>query len=81
MLSRLADHSTSRVQLTKREVDVLNALVDGATIRSTGRALGISVKTVEAHRASAYVKLGVRTHGEAIARLLSDPTILESARE
>lgn len=81
VLSRLADHTASRVQLTKREVDVMNALVDGATIRSTGRALGIGVKTVEAHRASAYVKLGVRTHGEAITRLLSDPTILEPAGE
>ncbi len=40
------------------------------------RALGIANKTVEAHRAAAFVKLGVRTRSQAIARLLDDPTIL-----
>jgi DNA-binding CsgD family transcriptional regulator len=38
--------------------------------------LGIAVKTVEAHRASAFVKLGVRTQAQAIAHLVGDPTIL-----
>ena len=62
--------------LTPREVDVLRALIEGATIRSTGRSLGIANKTVEAHRSAAFVKLGVRTRSQAIARLLDDPTIL-----
>ena len=75
----VAASSGSRVfpnRLTVREVDVLRALVDGATIRATARALGIAVKTVEAHRASAFVKLGVRTQSQAIAHLVGDPTIL-----
>lgn len=74
-----AASSGSRVvsdRLTEREIDVLRPLVDGATIRSTARVLGIAVKTVEAHRASAFVKLGVRTQAQAIARLVGDPTIL-----
>jgi DNA-binding NarL/FixJ family response regulator len=80
VLGALAATSTSsRVlpdRLTAREIDVLRALVDGATIGATARALGIAVKTVEAHRASAFVKLGVRTQAQAIAQLVSDPTIL-----
>jgi DNA-binding NarL/FixJ family response regulator len=46
--------------LTKRECEVVSLLAEGGRNRELARALGISVKTVEHHRASAMRKLGVR---------------------
>lgn len=45
--------------LTKREKEVLECLVDGCTNKGVGERLGISLKTVEAHRANVMDKLGV----------------------
>jgi DNA-binding NarL/FixJ family response regulator len=46
--------------LTKRECEVISLLAEGGRNRELAKALGISVKTVEHHRASAMRKLGVR---------------------
>jgi DNA-binding NarL/FixJ family response regulator len=46
--------------LTKRECEVVSLLAEGGRNRELARTLGISVKTVEHHRASAMRKLGVR---------------------
>lgn len=45
--------------LTRREKEVLECLVDGCTNKGVGERLGISLKTVEAHRANLMDKLGV----------------------
>ena len=62
--------------LTRREADVIRAMLDGHTIKSTSRALGIARKTVEAHRSRAFRKLGVRSQSEAVAKVLADARIL-----
>ena len=69
-------NGTATPRLTGRENDVIRALVEGHTIKSTARFLGVAVKTVEAHRSRAFTKLGVRTQSEAVARVLGDRSLL-----
>ena len=57
--------------LTIREREVLDALVTGARNGDIGVRLGITERTVKAHLASIYQKLGVSSRAEAIAFALS----------
>ena len=50
-------HCAARGLLTNRERSVLRLIVDGQTNRSIGASLGITVKTVETHRATMMRKL------------------------
>lgn len=52
--------------LTPRETDVLKLIVQGYTNRQVGEELGISVRTVEGHRANLLEKLGLRTRVELV---------------
>ena len=51
--------------LTRREVDVLGLLAEGATNRQISRQLFLSEKTVKAHLASAFRKLLVENRTQA----------------
>jgi DNA-binding NarL/FixJ family response regulator len=51
--------------LTSRELEVLNLVVDGKTNNQIGMALGISVKTVEKHLHAIFRKMGVVSRVEA----------------
>jgi PAS domain S-box-containing protein len=55
--------------LTAREREVARAVMGGLTSKAIGRQLGISPRTVEAHRARLMKKLGAATQGELLARL------------
>ena len=52
--------------LSPREIDVLKLIVEGYTNRQIGDELGISVRTVEGHRANIYGKLGLRNRVELV---------------
>jgi two-component system response regulator NreC len=52
--------------LTPREIDVLKLIVQGYTNRQVGEELGISVRTVEGHRANLSDKLGIRSRLELV---------------
>lgn len=52
--------------LTPRETGVLKLIVEGYTNRQIGVELGISVRTVEGHRANLYGKLGLRSRVELV---------------
>lgn len=52
--------------LTPREIGVLKLIVEGYTNRQIGVELGISVRTVEGHRANLYGKLGLRSRVELV---------------
>lgn len=52
--------------LSARESEVLGLLSDGLSNKQTARVLGISPRTVEAHRANILRKLGVRQVAGAI---------------
>jgi len=53
-------------QLTARERDVLAQLVAGASNKEAGRALGISPRTIETHRANIMHKLGAKNVADLV---------------
>jgi two-component system, NarL family, response regulator NreC len=52
--------------LTAREREVLKLLAEGRTVRSTADVLGLSVKTVDAHKFNLMRKLGVHNKAELV---------------
>jgi DNA-binding CsgD family transcriptional regulator len=56
--------------LTLREREVAQQLATGATSKQIARKLGISPRTVEAHRARLMKKFEATTNGELVARLV-----------
>ena len=63
-------HAASAVEtpITAREREILELAAEGFTTHQIGRRLGISPRTVEAHIAKLYRKLGVKTRLQAVAR-------------
>ncbi|MDX6020737.1 response regulator [Scandinavium sp. V105_16] len=53
-------------QLTARETDVLHELITGASNKEVAVRLALSTRTVEAHRAAIFNKLGVSSLVQAI---------------
>ena len=53
--------------LTRREIDVLRLLAKGNTNRQAADLLGLSVRTVENHRANLLGKLGVVSRAEIVS--------------
>ena len=60
---RLARQGTD---VTARELEILQGMSRGETGRETAERLGISLKTVEAHRARAFDRLGAKNAPHAI---------------
>lgn len=63
-------HASPLAKLTAREREVANHLAHGSTAAEVADELGISVKTVEAHRGNMYRKLGIRNVVE-LTRLIT----------
>lgn len=62
-----ASDASSRIAvLTRRELEVLRGLVSGEPNKRIAHNLGISPRTVEAHRAHLMAKLKVRSFSEAL---------------
>ena len=59
--------SSSDINLTDRELEVLEAVARGDRSKEVAFQLGISERTVKAHLASIYSKLGVDSRAAAIA--------------
>ncbi|GGF24152.1 DNA-binding response regulator [Youhaiella tibetensis] len=57
-------------RLTPREREVLDQLINGLTNKETGRALGISSRTVEVHRSRVMEKLGARNTADLLRLVL-----------
>lgn len=60
--------SSIEAPITARERQILELAAEGFTTHQIGRRLGISPRTVEAHIAKLYRKLGVKTRIQAVAR-------------
>ncbi|MTV36002.1 response regulator transcription factor [Duganella radicis] len=58
-------------QLSPREREVLCFIVDGLTNKEIGRALELSPRTVENHRASLYAKLAVESLAQLVRQYAS----------
>ena len=65
----LSDFRKSLEQLTQREREVIRMVAQGMSNKQVAENLGISEKTVQVHRGSAYRKLDLHNAAE-IARLL-----------
>lgn len=57
----LPDDVEGSTALTPRETEVVQLIADGHSSKGIGRVLGIGLKTVETHRASAMHKVGAST--------------------
>ena len=71
LLAQRRQHGTARAlaELTEREREVMQLVVDGKPNKLIADALGISVRTVEVHRARLFDKMGVKSAVE-LANLL-----------
>jgi NarL family two-component system response regulator YdfI len=64
---RQATSSPDAVQLTPRELEVLQAAATGERNKEIALRLNISARTVKAHLTSVYNKLGVDSRAAAVA--------------
>ncbi len=62
----------SRYLLTVRELTVMRLLAEGKTNKAVASALGLSVRTVESHRANILNKLGIDSIGELVRIAIRD---------
>ncbi len=69
--ARRAERELALGELTERERDVMRLVVEGRPNKLIADALGISVRTVEVHRARVFEKMNVRSAVE-LANLLRD---------
>ena len=71
-LGRLARHAREASALassvTPRELQILECVSEGLTIRQVASRLGVSPRTVDAHIGKIYRKLGVTNRVRAIGR-------------
>lgn len=70
----LADPANT-YDLTPRERQVLDLLVKGYSNRAIGEALYIAERTASVHVSRILRKMGVRSRGEAISRVLRDRSL------
>jgi FixJ family two-component response regulator len=56
--------------LTPREREVLTQIAEGASNKEVGRCLGISLRTVEVHRARIMDKIGARNAADLVRIVL-----------
>jgi len=66
-VSTIESKSNEAINLTDRELEVLEAVARGERSKEVATHLGISERTVKAHLASIYNKLGVDSRAAAIA--------------
>ena len=68
--------------LTARERDVIRPVAEGKSNKLIAMELGISMRTVEAHRARIFYKMGVRNAVQLARAFCSSPHgLAEPARE
>ena len=65
-LANAGEPANLRVAITSRELQVLKLLAEGKTNKQVGAALDVSVRTVEAHRASLMRNLDLRSLSDLI---------------
>ena len=56
----------SEAALTAREREVLKLLAEGKTVRAAATVLGLSSKTVDAHKFNLMRKLGIHNKAELV---------------
>ena len=69
--ARQAEVATRLALLTPREHEVMEMVADGRSNKEIANALGVSAKTVEAHRARVMEKTGARSLAELVRMVLT----------
>ena len=64
----LKANGAGRARLTRRELEVLAAMADGASNKAIARRLGISFHTAKFHVAAILAKLDAESRTEAVAK-------------
>jgi DNA-binding NarL/FixJ family response regulator len=68
-LARQARESSGlRASLTERELEILDLLARGVTVKQVATRLALSPRTVETHIAKLYRKLGVKNRVQAVSK-------------
>ena len=67
-ISRKKDNREILSKLSTREHDIFDRVIAGMSSKEIGRALDISPKTVDVHRASIMKKIGVSTYRELMRK-------------
>ncbi|NIG54981.1 LuxR C-terminal-related transcriptional regulator [Chitinophaga sp. Cy-1792] len=68
------EHQPFDVDLSKREQQILHHLMKGASYKMIAGELGISIETVRHHIKRLYKKLGIKSKGEIIAKMMDTRT-------
>jgi DNA-binding NarL/FixJ family response regulator len=71
-----APQSSSLINLSLRQKEVLRLIAQGKTTREIADTLVLSERTVERHIADAYAKIGARNRSEATVYALGNLVIL-----
>jgi len=77
-LARVGPRRRSPDELTATELRVAELAAEGMTNREVAQAAFMSAKTVEAHLARVYRKLGIRSRAELGAHMVRQPRSAES---
>lgn len=75
VLDSIKGGPTEKAGLTRRELEVLQGMIDGLTDRSIAETLCISGHTVRTHTKNIYRKLDVSSKPQAVARALQQGII------
>lgn len=70
----ISDNRPVDDSLTAREREIAARVISGMSSKEIARELGVSHRTIEAHRMRLMRKLGVNTTSELIARILGMPS-------
>jgi ATP/maltotriose-dependent transcriptional regulator MalT len=73
--------STDGTELTKREMEILRMLPTRLSQREIGRRLFVSYNTVHSHIRSIYLKLGVSSRVDAVARAREQGLLWDASRK
>ncbi len=71
MARQVREASGVRASVTSRELEILEYVALGLTVKQVASRLGLSPRTVEAHIAKLYRKLGVKNRVQAVSRAVS----------
>ena len=58
--------ASTKARFDEREREVLKLLAEGRTVRSAAVILGLSIKTVDAHKFNLMRKLGIHNKAELV---------------
>jgi DNA-binding NarL/FixJ family response regulator len=77
VMEQMADPGAARVQLTRRQQEVLRLIVEGRRMKEIAAALQLSTRTVESHKYEMMEVLGVHSTAELIRYALHHRLVAE----